>query len=58
MGRPSAREILAEQLDALGDRPLTLDEIEELVGSVRQDSPRQEAGLLSQGEPRWCFSTC
>lgn len=41
-----AREILAEQLDAVGDRPLTVDEIEELVEQASREAARWLEGRL------------
>ena len=47
-----AREILAEQLDAVGDRPLTLDEIEELVEQASRDAARWlEERLIAEQSP-------
>ncbi len=47
-----AREILAEQLDALGDRPLTVDEIEELVEQASREAARWlEERLIAEQTP-------
>ena len=47
-----AREILAEQLDTLGDRPLTVDEIEELVEQASREAARWlEARLIVEQTP-------
>jgi hypothetical protein len=47
-----AREILAEQLDALDDRPLTVDEIEELVEQASREAARWlEERLIAEQTP-------
>ena len=47
-----AREILAEPLDACGERPLTLDEIEELVEQSGREAARWlEERLIAEQTP-------
>lgn len=48
-----AREILAEQLEAHGDRPLTVDEIEELFEQASRETARwrQECLIVAQTPP-------
>src|SRR6266542_133548 len=55
-----AREILAEQLDALGERPLTLDEIEELVEQASREAARwlEERLIAAQAPPAANTAPC
>ncbi len=55
-----AREILAEQLDALGDRPLTVDEIEELVEQASRGAARwlEERLIAEQSPPAVNAAAC
>lgn len=47
-----AREILAEKLDAVGDRPLTVDEIEALVEEASREAARWlEERLITEQTP-------
>jgi hypothetical protein len=55
-----AREILAEQLDATGERPLTVDEIEELVEEASRQAARwlEERLILEQTPPATNTAPC
>jgi hypothetical protein len=55
-----AREILAEQLDALGERPLTVDEIEELVEQASREAARwlEERLIIEQTPPAANTAPC
>lgn len=55
-----ARESLAEQLDAVGDRPLTVDEIEELVEQASREAARWLEGrlILEQTPPGTNLAPC
>ncbi len=55
-----AREILAEQLDACGDRSLSIDEIEELVEQASREAARwlEERLIAEQAPPATNCAPC
>ena len=55
-----AREILAEKLDAVGERPLTVDEIEALVEEASREAARwlAERLITEQAPPATNSAPC